>query len=404
MPVTRSTAADRDHRAPAWQPRIARPRTAELIGLAGATVLIVAALLLAWFGRTARMVTTPAPLNLSRIEQPQQLLPYLTTIVVPAERQFIARKIFERVRDLAGGVPNVGTLARIRVPTREVKITHGLTDMQARAHESESIPLLTATQFSHLKPSFVVRDLGQFKKRLYLWCPVFFLLFFAVHVFWTVRGLQGASSVLPALELLAGIGLVLMITLRDPLRDTMMFVEFIQGVVLGCVVLAVASTVDFERWFGRLSYIPLFAGFLLSAALILFGSGPGGSDAKVNLLGFQPAELVRILIVFFLAGYFADRWEFLRTLREKRPQLDKVSKWVEVPRLEYLLPVLAGVLASLGFFFLQKDLGPALLIASLFLAMYAVARDRYLFATAGFALILSGFVGGYLIGFPSTLR
>ena len=60
-------------------------------------------------------------------------------------------------------------------------------------------------------------------------------------------------------------------------------------------------------------------------------------------------------------------------------------------------------LASLAFFFLQKDLGPALLIACLFLAMYAVARDRYLFATAGFALILAGFLGGYLLGFPRTV-
>ena len=143
--------------------------------------------------------------------------------------------------------------------------------------------------------------------------------------------------------------------------------------------------------------------FLLSVALIVFGSGPGASDAKVNLLGFQPAELIRILIVFFLAGYFADRWEFLRTLREHRPEMARVSRWVEVPRLEYLLPVLIGVAVSLAFFFLQKDLGPALLIACLFLAMYAVARDRYLFAAAGMALILAGFVGGYLLHFPRNV-
>jgi len=162
---------------------------------------------------------------------------------------------------------------------------------------------------------------------------------------------------------LLGIGLTLMLTLRDPLRDTLAFSSFAQGVAAGCLIFAVAASLDYRRISGKLSYVFLIAAFLLSAALILFGSGPTGSDAKVNLLGFQPAEMIRVLIVFFLAGYFAERWEFLRTLRDQRKSLKSLSRWVEVPRLEYLLPVLGGIVVSLAFFFLQKDLGPALLIA-----------------------------------------
>lgn len=405
MPVTRSSSADRDRRAPAFQLRTPRLRIREFIALMGAAVLVIAGIVLAFSGRTARLPNpSPAPLNISRIEKQEQLLPYLNTIAAPADRQYIARKILERIRDMPGGVPNVGALARIRVPVREVKATRGLSGLQSRANpERETMTLLTGAELSRVKPAFVVRTLAQYKRTVWLWAPVFFLTFFGVHIFWAWRGHRGASMVLPALELLSGIGLTLMIALRDPLRDTLMFVDFIQGAVLGCIALAVASTLDYKRLTGRLSYVFLIAGFLLSAALIVFGSGPGGSDAKVNLLGFQPAEIIRILIVFFIAGYLADRWEFLRTLREHRPELSKVPKWVEVPRLEYLLPVLAGVAASLGFFFLQKDLGPALLIACLFLTMYAVARERYLFATAGFALILAGFVGGYAIGFPRTV-
>ena len=74
-----------------------------------------------------------------------------------------------------------------------------------------------------------------------------------------------------------------------------------------------------------------------------------------------------------------------------------------MPRLEYLLPVVGGVVVSLAFFFLQKDLGPALLIACLFLAMYAVARDRYLFAFIGLLVILCGFASGYFLGFPKNV-
>lgn len=404
MAVTRSTAADRDRRAPKFEVRLARPRTSELIGLAAASILVVAGLVLAWYGRTSKVVApAQAPLNLSRLQQPEQLLPYLNSIPVQAERQYIARKISERVRDLGGNVPNVGLLARIHVAASEVTSTRGLTSMQARVHGAQSVALLTATEFSRLKPSFVVRDRSQFRNRLLVWCPVFLVMFFAVHLFWTIRGVRGSAIVLPALELLSGVGLILMITLRDPQRDTLMFVDFIQGAALGCIACAIASMIDYQRLLGRMTYVPLLAGFVLSIALIAFGSGPSGSDAKVNLLGFQPAELIRILIVFFLAGYLADRWEFLRTLREQRAELARVSRWVEVPRLEYLLPILAGVALSLGFFYFQRDLGPALLIACLFLTMYVVARDRYLFATAGFLLILTGFVGGYMVGFPRTV-
>ncbi len=312
MAVTRSTAADRQRHAPVFAGRPAGLRTRELFALIGAAMLVAAALLLAYSGRMARLETsTPTPINLSQLDRAEQLYPYLTSIPAPAERQYIARKIFEHVRDMSGNVPNVGAIGRIRVPIREITSTRGLPGLQTRAREhlssdpnAETLALLTSAELSRLKPSFVVRNLGQFRNRLWLWGFVFFAVFFGVHVFWTYRAYRGASLVLPALELLSGIGLVLMITLRDPLRDTMMFVEFVQGVGLGCIVLAIASTLDYQRLTGRLSYIPLLAGFLLSAALIVLGTGPGGSDAKVNLLGFQPAELIRILDCFLPGRLF----------------------------------------------------------------------------------------------------
>ena len=39
----------------------------------------------------------------------------------------------------------------------------------------------------------------------------------------------------------------------------------------------------------------------------------------------------------------------------------------------------------------------------MFLAMYAVARDRYLFAATGLLLILLGFASGYYLHFPSNV-
>ena len=112
-----------------------------------------------------------------------------------------------------------------------------------------------------------------------------------------------------------------MVSLRDPLRDTLAFADFAQSLAIACVVLAAASLSMCTRMFSQLSFVPLLGALALSLALILFGTGPGLSDAKVNLFGFQPVEFIKILIVLFLAGYFAQRWEFLRVLKERRPEL-----------------------------------------------------------------------------------
>ena len=409
MAVTRSTSVERAQNPS--QPIEARGRALERVLLLLTSALILAAVSLTAAARLARMGGSDSErLNLSTLDRREQLLPFLQSISSPAERQYIAGKIFEGIRNGPDSVSHVGEIGQIRVPIHDVLRTHGLTELQARAHQvqsahpgAETILLLSSTDVARLKPFFVVRDRSQFRNQLILWSILFFCCFWSVHIFWSVRRTGGPQYVLPSVVLLSGVGLTLMVTLRDPLRDTLAFSTFAQGAAAGCVVLALASTLDYRRISGKLSYVFLIASFLLSAALILFGSGPTGSDAKVNLLGFQPAEVIRVLLVFFLAGYFAERWEFLRTLRDQRKRLEKISRWVEVPRLEYLLPVVGGVMVSLAFFFLQKDLGPALLIACLFLAMYAVARDRYLFAFMGLVLILCGFASGYFLGFPKNV-
>ena len=149
--------------------------------------------------------------------------------------------------------------------------------------------------------------------------------------------------------------------------------------------------------------MPLLASFALSVLLMLFGSGPGTSDAKVNLFGFQPVEMIRVLLVLFLAGYFAQRWDVLRHARETRPGLAALTRRFDIPPVEYTLPVLVWVVLALAFFFLQRDMGPALVFACLFLILYGIARGSALVPAAGLLLLASGFVAGYFIGIPHTV-
>ena len=48
-----------------------------------------------------------------------------------------------------------------------------------------------------------------------------------------------------------------MVSLRDPVRDNLLFVDFAQGAAAGAVLLAVLSGFNYERLTGKLSFVPL---------------------------------------------------------------------------------------------------------------------------------------------------
>jgi hypothetical protein len=70
-----------------------------------------------------------------------------------------------------------------------------------------------------------------------------------------------------------------------------------------------------------------------------------------------------LLLGLFLAGYFARRWELLRQTRGRTLRRLTLPDWLRFPRFDYLLPVAVGIATSLLFFFLQRDLGPALFVS-----------------------------------------
>ena len=383
----------------------------EFAWLAAASVLILCGLYLVYraksqdFGEIEKGLAAKQLVDLNALTSREDLLPVLNIIADRGERELVARRIY----DASGSLPNVGALARLRVTESEIRGARGLAGFKSRMAQTpdtgreRSLPLLTAEQFRLLKPQLVVRRPAEFQRELLLWAVLFFCAYSAVELWWLLRGFTGERSLLVPIFLLTGAGFILMVSLRDPVRDGLIFAGFAQGVAGGCVLLAALSSVDFRRAFGKLSFVPLLGSFALSILLIVFGYGPGTSDAKVNLLGFQPVELIRVLLVFFLAGYFAERWDILRHARETRPRVAWLSKYVDVPPLEYTIPVLVCVGLSLLFFFLQKDLGPALVFTCLFLGLYAIARNGTAMLVTGLALLAAGFGTGYVLGVPRTV-
>jgi cell division protein FtsW (lipid II flippase)/cell division protein FtsI/penicillin-binding protein 2 len=379
-----------------WEAKVLDPRARSAVapGRVGwrefawlfcASLLVGAGLLLVYsaktrnFGQLAPQLAQGQLLNLNRVARPDDLLPFLQVFSDQAERQSVAQKIFDYV-SAHRPLPNVGALARLR--------------------KAPKIPLLP---FARLKPAFAVRSPRDFQNQFLLWTGLYFAGFYAVFLVWRWSGFRGDFSLLPALHLLTGIGLILAVSLRDPLRDTLELSKFAWGVALGCLVLLLPSlrVLNYQR-FSHWCYTPLFAAFLLFVLLLRFGYGPAGNDAKVNLGPFQPVEAIKILLVFFLAGYFARNWERLRDLREKRV-LPRSLHWIGLPRLSHVLPVMFAVVCALFLFFFLKDLGPALVTGFLFLAMFAVARGRAGLAVLGVALLVTGVAVGYHLGKPTTV-
>ena len=431
MAVTRSTAADRRRQegSPAADRRGApgfpmqgmpglglpsRNRNRESVLLAAAALVVLLGLVLVYLAMAkplaelAPKIASGEVVNLNDLRGADQLLPVLDVLDSSGERAFVAQQIWQRAHQ--GPLPNVGEIERLRIPAATIEGDRRLTGLRERldarraagATGEISVPLLSLAQLRVVKPRLIVRTPAEFRDSFWLWSAVFLAAFLAVHVAWRWRRFAGDDLILPALLLLTGVGLMMMATVRDPLRDLPLYRGTAEGVLAGAALLFAASLVDYERWrLKRASLLPLLAAFLLSGVLIVFGSGPGGSDAKVNLLGWQPVEAIKILVVLFLAGYFFDRWEFLRELTETRAGLPRA---LGIPRLEYLLPPLVAIGLVILFFFLQKDLGPALILSFLFLTLYCVARGKPWMALAGTALVGVAFLVAYKIGYPVTVN
>jgi cell division protein FtsW (lipid II flippase) len=124
---------------------------------------------------------------------------------------------------------------------------------------------------------------------------------------------------------------------------------------------------------------------LLLLLTMVFGSDPNGSGARLWLvvgpINFQPMELVKLLLVVFLAAYLEEYRELLALAGRRLGPL-----WL--PPVPYLAPMLVMVLAVLSILAIQSDFGPALLLFTVMLAMLYAASGRLSYVILGLGLLL----------------
>ena len=390
MGVTYTAALERDHlRAGA---SVRRFEASHALFLATSAVCLLA-IAMAYLGRVRTMPPSDAgsaPILLVPGQRAETLEPAFADVFSSSRDRRLASREVARFLDarLESGQPleNVAALLTIRVPAKD-------------AERPGLVPLLTPADLAKLKPRVAVRTAGEFQSTVIRWLLAYFAGFYGLLLLWHVRAFEGDRVLLAAAHILTALGFALLMSRADPLRDTVLISRFTQGVLVGLGLAGVVSWVTaVTPSFTRFVYLPLLAAIGLSALLLLFGGGPGTSGAKVNLGPVQPIEAIRLLLALFLASFFARRWELLRQTSATRFRSRRLPSWIELPRLDYVVPVAAGVATALLMFFLQKDLGPALFLSCVFLALYAVSRGRWPMALVGVATLVGQLLSGLPVG------
>jgi cell division protein FtsW (lipid II flippase) len=214
-----------------------------------------------------------------------------------------------------------------------------------------------------------------------VYAGIFLGLFVLAHL--AVRaGLPQADPwLLPLAALLSALGLIEIYRL-DPVlaRDQSVWI------VIGLAgFLALIFLLRDHRKLEDYKYLLAVTAVGLLGITMVAGTTVNGAKLWLRFGGVQvqPGEFAKLLLVIFLAGY----------LREKREVLAFPQRRVlglGIPAARHFGPLLVMAGASLGVLAVMNDLGSALLLFGIFLAMLYVATGRHAYTVLGLGVFVVG--------------
>ena len=147
-----------------------------------------------------------------------------------------------------------------------------------------------------------------------------------------------------------------------------------------------------DAWLRLYKYSWAALGIALLLLTFVFGEEVNGARLTLSLgpASFQPSELLKVILVVFLAGY----------LSEWRPLLAAADTRVgplRLPPVPYLVPMAAMWAIALAIVVIQRDLGAALLFFAVFLLMLFIATARWSYVVLGLIFFAAGAYVAYLL-------
>jgi cell division protein FtsW (lipid II flippase) len=245
-----------------------------------------------------------------------------------------------------------------------------------------NIRLFSAKQFDDLRKenSLIVRTESEFNRWFWIIAASFIVMFWLLHLVMCARLPGSDQFILPIVMFLTGISFLMLLSMQDPLADRFLARKMWQYFLGGGFILLFIQMFDLKRFtpdskLYRL-FLPLrfprFTGLqwvivalILLVCTIFFGTGPEGSGVKVNLLGIQPSEVIKYLLILFVAAFFSER----ETM---------ISDYVSVrKRFKYFNVALISVVFTLLLFLVVGDLGPAVVCCFTFIVLFSFARGDF---------------------------
>ncbi|QHS57538.1 FtsW/RodA/SpoVE family cell cycle protein [Mucilaginibacter sp. 14171R-50] len=260
------------------------------------------------------------------------------------------------------------------------------------SRQPHTIRLFSTRDFNILKKerSLIVRTPAEFNQWFLIIAGSFIGAFLFVHLLLSWKYRASDQLILPVVMILAGLSFLTLLSLQDPLRDRFLAKDMLVYLGIGLVAMLVMLQFKLRRftpdsWIYRMlvfkhnrnaangwPWVVLAATLL--AMTIKFGTGPEGSGVKVNLFGFQPSEIVKYLIILFLAGFFAANEKLI----------SEYSSWSK--RWQFFSFALIAILVTLLLFLLLGDLGPAMVVCFTFIVLFSFSRGDFMFMAGAVVL------------------
>jgi cell division protein FtsW (lipid II flippase) len=213
------------------------------------------------------------------------------------------------------------------------------------------------------------------------------------HLAQVMAGRRTDQVLLPAVGLLGGISLLLMERLPQNLVvQTVGKTDLgLADVQLVWLVLSIglattlAIVVRSDRWLRLYKYTWAAAGVALLLLTFVLGTEINGQRLTLSFgpVSGQPSELLKVILVVFLAGYLSENRSLLV---EQSTRIGPIS----LPPVPYLAPMVAMWAIALGIVVVQRDLGAALLFFAVFLLLLYTATGRAGYVVLGLILFIVG--------------
>jgi cell division protein FtsW (lipid II flippase) len=213
------------------------------------------------------------------------------------------------------------------------------------------------------------------------------------HLAQVLAGRRTDQILLPTAGMLGGISLLLMERLPQDLVTQSFFgttltlaeVQLLWLLIALGIATTLGIVVRSDSWLRRYKYTWAAAGVALLLLTFVFGTEVNGQRLTLDLgpVSGQPSELLKVILVVFLAGYLSEN-------RALIVEQDTRVGPLRLPPLPYLAPMVVMWAIALGIVVIQRDLGAALLFFGVFLAMLYVATGRLSLVVIGLILFVLG--------------